>query len=211
MFSLTKAGVAAGDIKVIVTMLFIIAVFSTFISFMLSVANALGIYEMTKTLGIKSKWFAFFPFFQSVALGKLADCAKGTPRTFFRRMLIILNVLYFALFLIGICAFLLGFVDTVFAADKILTNNGTIKASILSSLIAPGIILFAGAVVHLVYRIVYYIALFRIFSAFVPNSAVVYTVLSILFPFLAPIFLFFIRKNKPIFPRRDGYNYFTEG
>ena len=211
IFSLTEAGIKSGDIKVIVTMIFVIVIFGAFISFMLSVVNSLGLYEMTKTLGIKSKWFAFFPFFRSVALGKLADCAKGTPTTFFRKILLILNVMYFSLLLIGIVGFHLGFVDTIFKADKILLKNGTIKESVLSPLLIPAIIIGISLVIYLIYKVFYYICLYRVFAAFVPNMAIVYTIFSVFLPFLAPIFLFFIRKNKPVFPRREGYNYFTEG
>ena len=211
MFTLTNAGISAGDVKLIIVMFFLIAVLTAFVALMLSVVNALGIYEMTKTLGIKSKWFAFFPFFRSVAVGKLSDCAKGKANTFFRKTLLILNILYAALFLIGACGFFMGFADTVFEADKIITADGTVTADILSPLIVPAVIIGIGCAVFLIYKLFYYISLFRIFSAFVSQYAVLYTVLSVLFPILPPIFLFFIRKNKPVFPRREGYNYFTEG
>lgn len=211
IFSLTEAGIKSADIKVIVTMIFVILLFGSFISFMLSVVNSLGLYEMTKTLGIKSKWFAFFPFFRSVAFGKLADCAKGTATSFFRKILLILNVMYFSLLIIGLVGFHLGFVDTVFKADEILLKNGTVNVSVLSPLLVPVIIIGISLVIYLIYRVFYYICICRIFSAFAPKKAVVYTVFSVLFPFIAPLFLFFIRKNKPVFPRREGYNYFSEG
>lgn len=203
MFSLTNAGIAAGDIKIIVGMFFLIALLGIFVTFMLSVVNALGLYEMTKTLGIKSKWFAFFPFFRTVAFGKLSDCANGKAGTFFRKALLLLNVLYFGLLLFGICAFLLGFVDTVFAADVVLTEQKEITADVLKSLIFPCVIIGSSVFVYLIYRVFYYISLYRIFSAFVPNAAIAYTVVSVLLPFMAPIFLFFIKKNKPFF--RNSY------
>ena len=211
MFSLTNAGIMSGDIKVIVFMSCLIALLTAFISFMLSVLNALGIYEMTKTLGIKSKWFAFFPFFRSIAFGKLSDCSKGMANTFFRKTLLLLNILYFSVFVTGICCFLLGFVDTVFAADIILTENGTITTKVLSSLYFPAVVIAVSFFIYLIYRVIYYISFYRILSAFAPSVAVLYTVLAIIFPFLAPVVVFFIRKNKPIFPRREGYNYFVEG
>lgn len=211
MFTLTNAGIQSGDIKVIVVMACLIVLFAAFISFTLSVLNALGIYEMTKTLGIKSKWFAFFPFFRSIAFGKLADCAKGMPKTFFRKSLLIFNILYFSIFMIGICCFLVGFVDTVFAADVILTENKDITSDVLVYLYFPSFLTGIAFLNYLIYRVIYYISFYRIVAAFAPEKAVVYTIFSVIFPFLAPIIVFFIKKNKPIFPKREGYNYFVEG
>lgn len=203
MFSLVKMGVDPSQIKTVVSLCFIMVALLVFIAFVLRIIKALGVYEMTKTLGIKSKWFAFFPIFSSLAFGKLGDCAKGRAITFFRKILLILNLLYLGIFIVGLFSFFLGTVDTVFAADKVLYKELEITKDVASALVLPTVILCISAAVYLIYRIFYYIALWRIFSAFVPGFAVAYIIFSVILPFLAPVFIFLIRKNKPFF--RNNY------
>lgn len=208
MFSLTKAGIESSDIKMIVSMFFIGFLLVCLISLALRILNALGVYEMTKTLGIKSKWFAFFPFFSSVAVGKLADCSRGMATTFFRKILLILDLIHGVILSLGIYLLLICSIDTVFAADKVLYKNKEITTEVASPLILPAVIICMSILVFFIYKVFYYIALWRIFRAFAPSSAILYFIISIFISFTAPVFIFLIRKNKPFFPRKNliGYN-----
>ena len=54
--------------------------------------------------------------------------------------------------------------------------------------------------------IIKYIALWRVYSSFDGKNAVLFTVLSVLFNFLEPVFLFVIRNNQPNFAPLGIYN-----
>ena len=58
----------------------------------------------------------------------------------------------------------------------------------------------------LAFAIVKYIALWRVYSSFDGKNAVLFTVLSVLFNFLEPVFLFVIRNNQPNFAPLGIYN-----
>ena len=61
--------------------------------------------------------------------------------------------------------------------------------------------------VSIAYAVMYYVALWRIFAAFDYNNTTVYLVLSIVFSFLGPIFLFVLRNKQPVFDPREHFNY----
>ena len=58
----------------------------------------------------------------------------------------------------------------------------------------------------LAFAIVKYIALWRVYASFDGKNAVLFTVLSVLFNFLEPVFLFVIRNNQPNFAPLGIYN-----
>lgn len=58
----------------------------------------------------------------------------------------------------------------------------------------------------LAFAIIKYIALWRVYSSFDGKNAVLFTVLSVLFNFLEPVFLFVIRNNQPNFAPLGIYN-----
>lgn len=58
----------------------------------------------------------------------------------------------------------------------------------------------------LAFAIIKYIALWRVYASFDGKNAVLFTVLSVLFNFLEPVFLFVIRNNQPNFAPLGIYN-----
>ena len=66
--------------------------------------------------------------------------------------------------------------------------------------VAISILSFAqpiGIVCAVVFALYAYCAHYRLFKLYRPNSAMLYIILSVIFPFLLPIFMFVIRNDKP--------------
>ena len=60
-----------------------------------------------------------------------------------------------------------------------------------------------------VYTVLHYVAFWRIVASFDNSNATLYTVLSVFFSFLDPIFLFIIRNKQPVFDPRERFAAFT--
>ena len=86
-------------------------------------------------------------------------------------------------------------------------NDFELNASIVVPMIAMLACCFVLIGVLIAYVVIYYVALWRIFAAFDYNNATVYFVLSIVFSFLGPIFLFVLRNKQPVFDPREHFNY----
>lgn len=210
MISLTELGVKAADIKILVVLFSVCIVFTLLISFAFFILKALGIYEMSKTLGIKSKWFAFFPFFNDVAFGKLADCGTKKQSEMFKYFLVAVRLVVTFLFFLGITLFSVNFVDTFFAADKLVNHGGNITKDILKPLVLPCNIIRISVFVLGIYKIIYLFAFIKISNIFSRKSSVLLFIMACLFPILIPIFLFVMRKNKPILPSAYKITTFSE-
>ena len=61
-----------------------------------------------------------------------------------------------------------------------------------------GAIPFIGFLCPIAYAVYYYAALYRLFKLYNADKAVLFLVLSIIFTFLGPIFLFTMRNNQPV-------------
>lgn len=169
--------------------------------------NAIGLYEMSSSLGLKNPWYGFIPFLNSFAIGRIAEKYQkknGAKSAKFSVILLTLEIVMAVLAVIT----LFSAVSTVigaasFAAGYLVnaTSSAGIGAYNIMSVLCLVFAAFLLVGVATAYLVVYYIAFWRTCAVFDYKNASLYTVLSVFFSFLAPIFLFVIRKNKP----------FTEG
>jgi len=131
-------------------------------------------------------------------LGKLADdvnICRRNKRTHFARNLLVLNIAYLASFvLVYIGAFALGI---TIAMEEMMSG--------VASTAGPAIILVAVLLwlvlvaLIIAINVLFYMALYRVFYGYAEENAVIFTVLSIFFSILLPIFLFVIR-NRELLP-----------
>ena len=165
--------------------------------------NAIGLYEMSYSLGLKNPWYGFIPFLNSFAIGRIAEKYQkknGAKTAKFSVILLTLEIVMAVLSVI----ILFSAVSTVigaasFAAGYLadVTSSAGIGAYNIMSILWLVFAAFLLVGVATAYLVVYYIAFWRTCAVFDYKNASLYTVLSVFFSFLAPIFLFVIRKNKP--------------
>lgn len=164
------------------------------------VLMAIGLFMMAKKLQLTNAWVAFIPIGQIYVLGKIIGVLplrrKIHPSAATR--LLTFELITYALTYIGTILmalsvgefFLAGFINGV----VIPTDTDLINAPLL---MFSGLFAITGAVfaiISLVYRIFAYIRLFKLFD---PRNYVLFTVLGVLFPFLAGIFMIIVSKYNP--------------
>jgi len=183
---------------------FLIAFFAIFYLLFLGAAilmyvlQSLALFNLAKKRGIQNYGLAWVPIGSSWILGKLADdvnICRRNKRTHFARNLLVLNIAYLASFvLVYIGAFALGI---TIAMEEMMSG--------VASTAGPAIILVAVLLwlvlvaLIIAINVLFYMALYRVFYGYAEENAVIFTVLSIFFSILLPIFLFVIR-NRELLP-----------
>ena len=176
----------------------------------LFVLNGLGIYKMSQKLNISAGWLGFIPIISVFATGRVAEKYQkrdGKPSAKFSIWLLITYILSL------ICAVILvvltvAFVISVITVAIDAVNNGTeLEMADFAGVIPVIALTVITLVASIVYIVLYYISLWRMFSLFDNANATLYLVLSIFFGFLAPIFTFIIRNKEPklTYNERMGY------
>lgn len=164
----------------------VILLASLAISTVMYVLQSVGLYKMSKTLGLSNPWLAWVPVCNLSAIGRLAECSNlfyGKKKGCLRVLLPLLWVLLFVPY-VGLIVFVVLMGLSGMAEDF--------------SMIA-GILLFALVILGLAVTILVlqYVALHKIYKLFDPNNAALYTVLSVLFSIAISILLFVLRNRLP--------------
>ncbi|KAF5087307.1 DUF4190 domain-containing protein [Acetobacterium wieringae] len=155
---------------VIMSVLGIILVVSLVIGLICYVFNSLGLYTMAKNRNLDNPWLAWIPLASNYLMGELINDDVSISTW---------HIPYAKLFLP-----LMGLALTV-----VMTILGFI----------PYLGAFMGILLSLALSFYYYAAQFWLYSIYDKDHRVLYLVLSIIFPFLGPIFIFIIRN-------RDAYD-----
>ena len=201
-----EAGINGDDLAIFTGLMVVYFAFMGVISLVMYLLNAFGLYGMAKGSGISSPWRGFVPFANTFLFGKIAERyvkKDGKPSAKFGGLLLAFEILtmVFAcavvVFTIGMLAVLIGYMN----------NEAEITTAAVSMLIPMFFSALALMGVSITYLVLYYVALWRIFTAFDYNNATVYFVLTIFFSFLGPIFLFVLRNKQPVFDTREHLNY----
>lgn len=196
MFSLSSLGLDSGTIKALFVSYLIVGVMSLFICVALYFLKAIGIYYMSKNTEQVYCWYSFVPFFKEIAIGKLATVNKKTDK--FASVMLITKIIAFAFALVSFLLFVSSAVEIVFRADEAMVKGSTLTKEALTSLVAPFVTAAISVLATVVYKVFYYISLFRIYKYFARKTLVLYFIFSLVFPVLVPIFLFVIRNNNYI-------------
>lgn len=170
------------------------------------VLQSLGTYTMAKRRGIRHPWLSWIPIGSDWMWGCLADqyqyVAKGKIKNR-RKVLLALSILIVVLALV-----IFGLYVSIVV--KIASNGETIQVMSNQQIVQLFMGEFLGAfavagmlyVVSIVLMVFRYIALHNIYVSCVPGNAVLYLVLSIVFSFLTPVFVFLCRKKDEGMPPR---------
>lgn len=193
---------------------FFIGVFavSAAIGIVFYLLEAIGVYKMAKSAEIKNPWLAFIPVADGWVFGTLAEKYKKKNGTKSARFGIILPVLEGIVLIESIALIVFSIISvskiTGYALDAVNTS-AEMSPEQFMSLIPVIILYFALMAVLIAYAVVFFIALWRVYSSFDKSNATLYIVLSIIFTISVPIIIFIIRNRKPEFDPHNNTPYFS--
>lgn len=174
--------------------------------------ESISVYKMAKSAEIKNPWLAFIPVANDWVFGTLAEKYKKKNSTKSARFGIILPVLEGIVLIEAIALTIFTVISikeiTGYALDAVNTSSEMAPEQFMS-LIPVIILYFALMAVAIAYAVVFFIALWRIYSSFDKPNATLYIVLSVVFTISVPIILFIIRNRKPEFDPHNNVPYFS--
>ncbi len=181
------------------------------VSILVYLGISYGLFRMARACGLRGAWMAWVPYCKIFLIGAIADhyCERVLARrTQSRRVLLWLYIAMEAFMLLGIIIFVVSLFSSIFtlvldASSDVLTifeNEQELLSWILEGLLASLAAWVIGLIVTIIYLVFYYIALHRIYKLFAPEKATAWTVLSIFFIFLVPIFFVVLAKSQPVYP-----------
>lgn len=174
--------------------------------------ESISVYKMAKSAEIKNPWLVFIPVANDWVFGTLAEKYKKKNGTKSARFGIILPVLEGIVFIESIALTIFTVISvkeiTGYALDAVNTSAEMAPEQFMS-LIPVIILYFALMAVAIAYAVVFFIALWRVYSSFDKSNATLYIVLSVVFTISVPIILFIIRNRKPEFDPHNNVPYFS--
>ncbi len=174
--------------------------------------ESISVYKMAKSAEIKNPWLAFVPVANDWVFGTLAEKYKKKNGTKSARFGIILPVLEGIVLIESIALTIFTVISvkeiTGYALDAVNTSAEMAPEQFMS-LIPVIILYFALIAVAISYAVVFFIALWRVYSSFDKSNATLYIVLSVIFTISVPIILFIIRNRKPEFDPHNNMPYFS--
>lgn len=174
--------------------------------------ESISVYKMAKSAEIKNPWLVFIPVANDWVFGTLAEKYKKKNGTKSARFGIILPVLEGIVLIEAIALTIFTVISikeiTGYALDAVNTSAEMAPEQFMS-LIPVIILYFALMAVAIAYAVVFFIALWRVYSSFDKSNATLYIVLSVIFTISVPIILFIIRNRKPEFDPHNNVPYFS--
>lgn len=174
--------------------------------------ESISVYKMAKSAEIKNPWLVFIPVANDWVFGTLAEKYKKKNGTKSARFGIILPVLEGIVLIESIALTIFTVISikeiTGYALDAVNTSSEMAPEQFMS-LIPVIILYFALMAVAIAYAVVFFIALWRVYSSFDKSNATLYIVLSVIFTISVPIILFIIRNRKPEFDPHNNVPYFS--
>ena len=170
------------------------------------VLTALAFYTVADRRGLKNPWLAWIPVANLWLLGSISDQYRYVVKGEFKSKRKILLVLGIASMVVGIEIFGL---KTSLAITGISGAMGGISEEQMVSQLMGRAIGMVGLFVPMMgiaiaQMVIRYMALYDVYKSMDPSNCVMFLVLSILFSFTEPFFLFFNRnKDEGMPPRRQ--------
>ena len=195
-YGYTTMPVDAGMEMVGFLLLFICGVYLLMLAFLalIYVLQSVGLYCIAKRRCIKNPWLVWLPVGIMWILGSISDqyqyVVKGRVRN--RRK-----------WLLGLCLaiILISAPISGLVVGMLVQGNGY---GVMMQALMVMLLSVLVCIVSVVAIVIEYTALYDVYMSLDPDNAVVYLVLSILFPIVIPFFLFLFRKrDKGMPPRKD--------
>ena len=170
------------------------------------VLTALAFYTVADRRGLKNPWLAWIPVANLWLLGSISDQYRYVVKGEFKSKRKILLVLGIASMVVGIVIF--GLITSLAITGISGAMGGISEEQMVSQLMgrAIGMVgLFVPMMgIAIAQMVIRYMALYDVYKSMAPSNCVMFLVLSILFSFTEPFFLFFNRnKDEGMPPRRQ--------
>ena len=171
---------------------------------------SLGGHRMGRKVGMSNPWMFWIPCANVYALGNLADTqaslCEGKNTTYRKKMLTwtivvacVAIVWAIALSVFMVIAALNGMVDE---NGQLVTLDGTGAESLIGPALFFLLTSLAFLALYVVYLVIYYKVLYRIFKLYAPDGAVGLLVLSVLVTVAIPAVFLSLSKREPVLPAR---------
>ena len=171
---------------------------------------SLGGQRMARKVGMSNPWMFWIPCANVYALGNLADTQATLcegKNTTYRKKMLTWTIVVACIAIVWAVAFSVYMV--VAAANGMLDVNGdlvTLDGFDPDALIGPALFLLltslAFLVLYIVYLVIYYKALYRIYKLYAPDGAAGLVVLSIFVSVAIPAVFLSLSKREPVLPPR---------
>lgn len=166
--------------------------------------QAVGVYKMSEKDKFKNPWYAFIPFFDAIAIGRLGFGYNKKNMAVTKdnsKALLVLKIIFSVLSIVLIFSLISVVARTAIYSE--LGGSDNFKYSLVTSAGLFILVYLAFLGIAIAYKVTYYICLYNIYLKFNRDNAVLFTVLGIFFSFLIPIFLFISRKNEPCYSEEE--------
>ena len=178
---------------------------------------SLGGMRMARKAGMSNPWMFWIPCANVYALGNLADTqaslCEGKNTTYRKKMLTwtIVVACVAIVWAIALSVFMV-----VAATNGLIDENGQVVTANVETAIGPALFFLltslAFLALYVVYLVIYYKVLYRIFKLYAPDGAVGLLVLSVLVTVAIPAVFLSLSKRDPVLPARgendgDGETY----
>ena len=169
------------------------------VSIAVYVLTGLALYTIAKNRGLHKAWVAWVPVANVWLLGSIADqyryVVRGQHRAR-RNWLLVLNILKngmnTALVALALVVGIRGLIGSMYGMTEML---GVIA-----------LLALACGSITIVYSVLYFIALFDVYTSMDPDLDTLFLILSIFVPLAKPFFLFFCRNKESGMPPRRPVN-----
>lgn len=175
------------------------------VSLAVYIFSALGLYTIAQRRGLRNPWLAWIPVANVWILGSLSDQYRYVVRNEVRskrKVLLTLEIIAAVLRLVLTAAAIVTVARSI-AYIGMATPDRLVE-EILGTLMGMLVLCLPLLGVDIAKAVLYYMALYDVYTSCAPQDNVVYLVLSILFGFTRAIFLFLCRnRDDGMPPRRD--------
>lgn len=177
-----------------------VVILSLMIRLIFHVFRSVGLYRIAKNRGIRHAWLAWIPVGSAWILGNISDQYRYVVKGRINHRRFVLLWLTVASTALSIAASVLS-VDVLLAAlSRFLFNAGRVNQIRMAAFTAVSSV---EAIVALVCLVFHYLTISDLYASCTKRYRVLYLVLSIVFKFLEPVFLFLCRdKEEGMPPRR---------
>ena len=169
------------------------------------VLTSLGLYTIAKRRAISKAWLAWIPVVNCWLIGCISDqyryVVKGQVKSK-RKSLLTLTIVQMALVLAFVAALTVTIVCGVNVSMAVTGYSRVLESIMVPASVTLGLLLpIIG--VGIAKMVVYYMAMYDLYTSCSPENNVLFLVLGIVFRVTEPFFIFFNRKNdKGMPPRR---------
>lgn len=177
----------------------LLSVFTGGLSVFLYIIQGFALLSMANKCDIKQGWLGFIPVANFYLFGKIAEQYKREDNKKSLKYSLLLPVFYVLQMIatvILIIVFVISVISIISVVELAIENDQSLNIQMFSSFVGVIVGYVITMAIAIIFSVFNYIAMWRIFSMFKKENAVLFLVLSIFFSFLGPIFMFIIRNNN---------------